>query len=119
MAQGWFKSRKSNCNGACVEVRFELPAVHIRDSKALVFALRPESVPTITVSLDAWSEFNRALAGADFATAGNLVAELVGDGGARLQCRATGTVLIYTGSEWDAFLDGVRAGEFAPVLVPA
>ncbi len=113
---GWFTSTRTNNGNQCVEVRFDGDAVLIRDSKFRRNpAHRPEDEPVITVTASEWMSFLDAVPGPT-GSAGALVAEVSGDGSARL--RRGDTVLDFTRGEWDAFLAGARDGEFDRVAVP-
>lgn len=112
---GWFTSSRSNNGNQCVEVRFDGEAVLIRDSKYRRNpANRPADEPIITVTASEWTTFlehlttrrTPAVAGG----ARTLLAYTAPAGDATL--RHGDTTLTYTPAEWDAFLAGVRAGEF-------
>ncbi|WP_190813204.1 DUF397 domain-containing protein [Saccharopolyspora pogona] len=105
---GWFKSSFSNPSQACVEVRFSDRAVHVRDSKD-----RGEG-PVISVSGNAWSTLLAEVAGRlPVGTSRTIRIVHRTDGGADLQSLpARSLTLSYTATEWDAFVAGVRAGEF-------
>jgi uncharacterized protein DUF397 len=50
---GWFKSSYSNsAGGSCVEVRFDLDVISVRDSKD-----RRASQPTIGMPSEGWNSF--------------------------------------------------------------
>ncbi|QBS42225.1 DUF397 domain-containing protein [Nocardia sp. CS682] len=106
----WFRSTRSNNGNQCVEVRFDGDAVLIRDSKYRRDpAHRPADEPIITVTAREWSAFLDALRTAH-RPPGALTASTAADGHTTL--RHGTTVLRYTPQEWDAFLLGVRDGEF-------
>ncbi|QIZ38416.1 DUF397 domain-containing protein [Saccharopolyspora sp. ASAGF58] len=105
---GWFKSSFSNPSQACVEVRFSDRAVYVRDSKDC------GEGPVISVSGNAWSTLLAEVAGRlPVGTSGTIRIVHRTDGGADLQSLpARSLTLSYTAAEWDAFVAGVRAGEF-------
>ena len=110
----WYKSSASNGACACVETSFTGSSeVGIRDSKFLRDpANEPSQQPIITVSHAAWGAFIAALANARHAATDVLVAVEEPDQSVTLSSTASTVVLNYTPAEWDAFLFGVRAGEF-------
>ena len=111
----WFTSSRSNNGNQCVEVRFVGDAVQIRDSKYRRDpANRPADEPIITVSAAEWTDFLSALTGG--ASTNRLNARTHVDGGATLH--HGDTALTYTPAEWEAFVAGVRDGEFDRVVLP-
>ncbi|MVU79891.1 DUF397 domain-containing protein [Nocardia sp. ET3-3] len=113
---GWFTSSRTNNGNQCVEVRFDGDAVLIRDSK---YRRNPEhrldDEPIITVTAPEWMTFLAGLGRHIHRTA--LIAETGADGHTTL--RHGEITLVYTPGEWDAFLAGVRDGEFDRIPVPA
>ncbi|MBF6137764.1 DUF397 domain-containing protein [Nocardia otitidiscaviarum] len=109
----WFKATRSSSSSSCVEVAFTDEAALIRDSKYLRDTNNdPAQQPILRVSADRWAAFlkaveNRAIAGTD----GLPVLTYEADGGASISDGVT--TLVYNPLEWEAFLDGVLAGEFA------
>ncbi|WP_227979030.1 DUF397 domain-containing protein [Nocardia spumae] len=110
----WFTSTRTNNGNQCVEVRFDGPAVLIRDSKYRRDpANRPEREPVIIVDAGVWMEFLRT------------VDDIGGSAHVRTRPdRAGGTVLWhgdtelrFTAGEWWAFVAGVRDGEFDRIPV--
>lgn len=111
----WRKSSYSAGDCACVEVQSAGGDVRVRDSKAVA---DPDgespSVPCVTIDHDAWAELLDAL------KRGRSIVELTGpcrfritaDGTAELVDVVTKVVLSFTASEVEAFMAGVRAGEF-------
>ncbi len=118
--RSWFKSHASSASCACVEVRFDADAVLIRDSK---YRRRPEAdlanEPTIRVLIDAWLALLDELVGVRLAGTGGALAIATTEHSTTIRSVTTGTELVYTAAEWDAFLVGVKAGEFTPELVLA
>ncbi|GAA5106591.1 DUF397 domain-containing protein [Nocardia iowensis] len=113
----WFTSTRSNNGNQCVEVRFDGDAVLIRDSKYRRNpANRPADEPVITVTAREWTTFLDTLRLRE-RTPGVLTAHTAADGHTTL--RHGDTVLDYTPQEWDAFLLGVRDGEFDRIALTA
>ncbi|MGW5643525.1 DUF397 domain-containing protein [Saccharopolyspora sp. NPDC003752] len=105
---GWFKSSFSNPSQACVEIRFADDLVQVRDSKD-----RGEG-PVIDVLGREWPTVLAEVAGL-VPRGTNRAIRIVrhADGGADFQpLPARSLALRYTAAEWDAFVAGVRAGEF-------
>jgi hypothetical protein len=108
---GWRKSSFSGSNGGqCVEVRFDGDAVHIRDSK---YRRNPAAElaaePVITVTPEQWLPFVAVAAG----QAHSFVEPAIDADAYGVTLRGeNGVALRYTLGEWDAFVAGVRAGEF-------
>lgn len=104
---GWFKSSFSNPAQDCVEVRFEVGTVLIRDSK------QHGNGPVLTTPHSEWASFLAdATRGASSPTARVRITHH-DDGGADLHHTADpSTMLSYTPSEWDAFLAGIHNHEF-------
>ncbi|MEU5851901.1 DUF397 domain-containing protein [Saccharopolyspora shandongensis] len=105
---GWFKSSFSNPSQACVEIRFADGLVQVRDSKD-----RGEG-PVIDVPGREWPTVLAEVAGlVPGGTNRTIRIVLRADGGADFQpLPARSLTLSYTAAEWDAFVAGVRAGEF-------
>ncbi|MRH86332.1 DUF397 domain-containing protein [Nocardia sp. SYP-A9097] len=107
---GWFTSTRTNNGNQCVEVRFDGAAVFIRDSK---YRRNPANSaldePIITVSAVEWMSFLTILRDRPGAAAA-LTSTTASDGYTTLRSGEIG--LVYTPGEWDAFLAGVRDGEF-------
>ncbi|WP_068025409.1 DUF397 domain-containing protein [Nocardia mexicana] len=115
---GWFTSTRTNNGNQCVEVRFDGGAVLIRDSKFRRDpAHRREDEPVITVTASEWMTFLDAVRGRDAATEVLVAAPAPHADGTTLRCGDT--ALDYTRGEWDAFVAGVRDGEFDRIAVPA
>ncbi|UFS94558.1 DUF397 domain-containing protein [Nocardia huaxiensis] len=111
----WFTSTRTNNGNQCVEVRFDGATVHIRDSKYRRDpANRPETEPVITVTATEWMAFLDHLTGRP-AHPVELTAHTAADGHTTL-CRGEIT-LVYTPGEWEAFIAGVRDGEFDRIPV--
>ena len=111
---GWFKSSASNNSSQCVEVRLDGERVSIRDSKYRRDpANHPGREPIIAVTAAQWVAWLDELTGRGAVGAnGALSAETMPDGAVTLRAVGTGTALRYTDTEWRAYLDGVRSGEF-------
>lgn len=101
----WFKSSYSNPSQACVEVRFTGGSVQIRDSKDL------GTGPVITVPSADWPEVLAEASGQRRSGRQALRIAVRADGGADVWSGASPT-LSFTQGEWDAFVAGVRDGEF-------
>ncbi|QIS16849.1 DUF397 domain-containing protein [Nocardia arthritidis] len=115
---GWFTSSRSNNGNQCVEVRFDGDAVLIRDSKYRRNpANRTAEEPVITVNISEWTSFLTHLKAGTAPFGLSLFAGDTADGGTALRHGAT--VLTYTPAEWNAFLAGVRDGEFDRIMLPA
>ncbi|EHR53459.1 protein of unknown function (DUF397) [Saccharomonospora marina XMU15] len=106
----WFKSRFSPSQETCVEVRFDGPLVHLRDSKDL------EIGPVISISVTEWQGFVDEVLGVAAAGSNHAVRiEHLDDGAVRLRAIRGGVALTYTSSEWAAFTAGARHGQFTVV----
>lgn len=109
----WVKAARSGGNGGnCVEVQAYHGAVYIRDSKyGRNPANLPENEPIIELPASEWAAFLASVANTSnpaSATAPSVT--YLASGLVTLEFR--GTTLTYTTPEWDAFLNGVRGGEF-------
>lgn len=112
----WFTSSRSNNGNQCVEVRFDGDAVLIRDSKYRRNpANRTAEEPIITVTASLWTSFINLLNSGR--SHNELIVQTCADGSATL--RHGDITLSYTPEEWDAFIAGVRAGEFDRIILPA
>ncbi|MBL1073209.1 DUF397 domain-containing protein [Nocardia sp. 2] len=113
---GWFTSTRTNNGNQCVEVRFDGAAVLIRDSKYRRNpAHRTEDEPVITVTASEWMRFLDTLL--DRAVIPDDLTAHTGPDGHTTLSRG-GIDLVYTPGEWQAFLAGVRDGEFDRTPVP-
>ncbi|MEU2034940.1 DUF397 domain-containing protein [Nocardia amamiensis] len=113
----WRKSSYSSGEGQCVEVRFDTAAVYIRDSKYLRDPSNdPAAQPAIAIEANSWPVFLTVAAGSVPDLVDHIPSiERTKDGGTVV--RATdGTTLHYTSAEWDAFVAGIRAGEFSLIV---
>ena len=121
----WFTSSRSNNGNQCVEVRFVGDVVLVRDSK---YRRDPAALlcdePIITVTATEWTSFLTVLASGGSVegptaptTPTALTALTTSDGTTSL--RHGDITLTYTPEEWDAFIAGVRDGEFDRVVLPA
>jgi len=108
---GWFTSSFS-AGGQCVEVCFDKHGTHVRDSK---FRRNPSNIellePVISVTGEAWMAFLERVLD-PLAPCSDLAILQTAEGGWQLQS-ADGTQLHYTAGEWEAFVSGVRVGEFS------
>jgi len=96
--------RASACaSSSCVEVGCDANLVHVRDSKD------PDG-PVITYTADEWREHV-----VDEIKGGGWLPEYTyrtGDGEVVVRRNPIDRGLTFTEDEWDAFVEGVRAGEF-------
>lgn len=111
----WRKSSASGDGGGgnCVEVRFDGRTVFIRDSKYLrSIGNDPAAQPVVVIDADVWPVFLEAARRlSDCADPGSASIWRTDDGSVFV-VGEDGTKLIYTAAEWEAFVAGVRAGEF-------
>ncbi|WP_433195836.1 DUF397 domain-containing protein [Nocardia sp. CA-107356] len=111
---GWFKSSFSKDSTTCVEVSFDdNPVVLVRDSKYQGAATLQ---PIIAVPAHSWPHFLGIVTGDltdDHTVLGIPTVEHDADTGDVILRDEVGTALIYAASEWDAFVAGTAAGEFA------
>lgn len=56
--EGWFKSSRSNAMGSCVEIKFAVGAILVRDSKD-----RRIGQPIVGISSPGWSSFLSSITG--------------------------------------------------------
>ncbi|WP_237088141.1 DUF397 domain-containing protein [Nocardia seriolae] len=112
----WFKSSFSTTSAQCVEVRFHLDSVLIRDSKYLRDpANAPAAQPVITVAAREWHVFLDNVVSNETESADTILAVEYMDGG-RVRLRSGDrTTLTFSQGEWSAFLSGVKAQEFSLV----
>lgn len=116
-SRGWRKARRCSAS-TCVEVRIGSESVEVRDSKQN--HLGDADQPIISVSTEQWTQFLDEIAGVAPTGASTAIAVChTADGGVTLRDPSTGVVLTYDADEYRAFADGVRAGEFTPVLASA
>lgn len=118
---GWFTSSYSANGHSCVEVRFDAHSVFVRDTKYRRNpANDPATQPIIALPAIKWKGFlEKVVTGSPVDDEVGVPAiELDPAGGASLRA-ADGTVLVYTESEWTAFINGIRDGEFSLELVSA
>lgn len=110
----WFKSSYSTGSCTCVEVQFVAEKeVGIRDSKDPRCTLAPGTEPVIRVSLEEWQQFQSVLRVTRWlGSTPELLAIQNNHGELRLECRRTGTALLFNRDEWEAFVAGVRHYEF-------
>ncbi|WP_405178909.1 DUF397 domain-containing protein [Nocardia sp. NBC_01377] len=115
----WFTSSRSNNGNQCVEVRFVGDVVSVRDSK---YRRDPAALlcdePIITVTATEWTSFLTVLASGGSAYGPTALTALTTSDGAT-SLRHGEITLTYTPEEWDAFIAGVRDGEFDRVVLPA
>ena len=117
----WFKSKHSNGSCACVEVKLDGEWVSVRDTKfSCDRKSDSEEQPTIIVPASAWLQFLAAVAGAAAQSpACPLRFEPAPGGAVSVRSTLESITLTYTAQEWDAFVAGVKDGEFAPTLASA
>ncbi len=110
----WFKSSYSTGACTCVEVRFiTAQEVEIRDSKDPRCTLAPGTEPVIRLSIDEWQRFQSVLRVTGWlGSTPHLLATQNNDNELRLECRRSGTALLFNRGEWVAFVAGVQAHEF-------
>jgi hypothetical protein len=106
----WAKSSFSKDSSTCVEVRFSGGTVLVRDSK---YAGNSAAQPILSVPAAAWSTFTDIVIGRPAAMVGELPAIDRAANGDVVLRGATGVSLTYKAAEWGAFVNGLRAGEFA------
>ncbi|WP_405160789.1 DUF397 domain-containing protein [Nocardia sp. NBC_01499] len=109
----WFKSSFSKEAANCVEIRFAGDSVLMRDSKYLRNPSNdPAYQPIIAIDATGWGAFLSVANGLDAAKAqpGLPTIELDVFG---VTVASKGTRLRFTLREWESFLEGTRAGEFA------
>ncbi|WP_216916879.1 DUF397 domain-containing protein [Nocardia noduli] len=115
----WFTSSRSNNGNQCVEVRFVGDVVSVRDSK---YRRDPAALlcdePIITVTATEWTSFLTVLASGGSAEGPTALTALTTSDGAT-SLRHGEITLTYTPEEWNAFIAGVRDGEFDRVVLPA
>lgn len=102
-----------------MEVKLGGDVVSVRDTKyRRPPGHEPEAQPTITVQLGDWVSFvDRVTADEGRTVADGALRTAPGaDGGVDLTTIHGDDVLRYTAAEWDAFVGGVRLGEFHPIL---
>lgn len=110
----WRKATASNNGGDCVELAFYDDRVLVRDSKYLRDpANDPTTAPIIEIPATSWPAFLTRVLTDNATQPDHQHPRIEHDaaGGTRLH-GADGTVLVYTASEWCAFIDGARRGEF-------
>lgn len=106
----WFTSSPSQ--ETCVEVRFDGPLVHLRDTKD------HEAGPVISVPVAAWPGFIDEVLGIAPAGSNHAVRiEHLDDGVVRLRAIGGSVALTYTSSEWAAFTAGAAEGQFTLLAV--
>lgn len=111
----WRKSSASGDGGGgnCVEARFDGRQVLVRDSKYLRWPQNdPAAQPMVSVRADQWPVFLEAAAGLPHDEGATVAALERIESGQVVVRSGDGTDLIYSEAEWDAFVLGIRAGEF-------
>lgn len=104
----WKKSTRSgpNCDN-CVEAREANGLIEIRDTKL------GEASPVFSVSKSDWETFlGEIKQGITCPTGGVLDTWVEGAGMTMKSFDAQGVELNFTGDEWKAFVEGVKAAEF-------
>lgn len=110
----FIKSSYSTATCTCVEVLVDRRQnqVFVRDSKQVVtVAGREISGPVICVSVEEWSAFVEHFRARGHGPTDSEIR--VDDSGADVILRSGGVRLSFFRAEWDAFLDGLQAGEFS------
>lgn len=113
MGPTWKRSARCSSNG-CVEVRHDAGRVLLRDSKLL------DESPVIEFTPSAWRGFLAAAAEWDRDSeiqVGGVCLDRVGGDYPVCVLSRDPVALHFTWEEWDAFVKGVEAGEFAPEAV--
>lgn len=113
----WKKSSRSNPSGNCVEVKKAGgDTILIRDTTILIRDTKlGESSPKLAIPVEDWGyAIERIKVGALPGDICTLKIQMTGTGGARFSYQHGGIVLVYTKDEWDAFVAGVKDGEFDP-----
>ncbi|MEV0759590.1 DUF397 domain-containing protein [Nocardia sp. NPDC050435] len=111
---GFFKSSYSNDGQGCVEICFDGERVLIRDSK---YTGEPSQQPAIAVSASQWDSVLALVLSMEPGASGGVKLALHEDGGALFTGPSAGNSeqdvkLVYNLTEWDAFLKGIKDGEF-------
>jgi hypothetical protein len=110
--RGWRKSTYSDHGAACVEANTDADPVLVRDTK---YTGPADQRPVIAIPACAWPTFLTAALGeysGDHDTRVPAIEHHEPTGQTSLT-DAAGTVLTFTGDEWDAFLSAVGDGEFS------
>jgi hypothetical protein len=102
----WKKSSYSNPSGNCLEAKTEGDLVLVRDTKL------GEQSPVFSVPEDDWQVFVAEIKGRVVFPASRWIYTSDPGEGMRLHTAKSSDTLLFTVAEWDAFLDGARAGEF-------
>lgn len=115
----WRKATRSGNSGNCVEIRFVDDLVLVRDSKYLRDAGNDAArQPIIGVPARGWRTFlDGVLSGSAAGHPG--LPSIVHHTDGQVSIIAGVVTLTYTPSEWTAFCDGIRNGEFDRVLSAA
>lgn len=110
----WFKSSYSTGSCTCVEIRFATGReVEIRDSKDPRCTLAPGTEPVIKLSIDEWQQFQSVLRVTRWlGSTPHILATQKSHDELRLECRRSGTALLFNRAEWEAFVAGVQSHEF-------
>lgn len=107
IANTWKKSTRSNPSGNCVEVRSEGEQILVRDTKL------GDASPVLNVSAQDWLLFIAEVkAGINCPIGGRVQTWISGSGWEMVDLMDPDLRLAFTQPEWDAFLGGVRDGEF-------
>ncbi|MFE6861778.1 DUF397 domain-containing protein [Nocardia sp. NPDC057668] len=103
----WFKSKHSKEAGTCVEVRFGVDAVRIRDSK---YTGPAGDQPIVSIPPALWPDLLGLVLSGESGVVGSARISVSVEGSAVIAC--PGTTLVYEADEWDAFTKGVADGQF-------
>ena len=102
-------------SGSCVEACHREGRSGLRDSKQVDAG---EDVDEIWVDAGVFDTFQDELIGeAAEGSNGEIVIDRLEDGWVAFRSLSTGVTLRFDADEFEAFVDGVRAGDFRPVLV--
>lgn len=107
LGDGWIKSSFLVGGGLCVEIRLSSDHVQLRDSKNR--QKRSSEDRHIVLPVDAWLRFASEVS---TGSQGRPLATVLDDGSVTVQHEPDGLQLCFSADEWEAFIDGVRRGQF-------